>query len=271
MSLYELFFGFTAATKAKHPECFTATTIDRHTCHRTTPMQVLSLGMSRTGTATMHAALTILGYDTYHGFHFYSNVLDTDMWREAYESKYFALPGSPVLDHQFFDKLLGHVSAVTDIPAASFGTDLIAAYPDAKVVLVERDIEAWYKSFHDVFITTARSAIIPWIAWLDSAYLSKMWWIGEKGVALGQFGARNADEFAANARSTYRKHYAELRESMKSRPNHLLEFQLRDGWKPLCEFLGKEVPDVPFPQVNETEIMNEKLKVLVVKGVRKDG
>ncbi|KAK5740411.1 hypothetical protein LTR17_004674 [Elasticomyces elasticus] len=157
MSLYELFFGYTAATKAKHPECFTATTIDRHTCHRTTPMQVLSLGMSRTGTASMHAALPILGYDTYHGFYFYSNVLDTDMLPEAYKSK-----------------LLGHVSAVTDIPAASFGPELISAYPDAKVNLVERETETWYKSFHDVSITTARSAVIPWIAWLDSEYTGKM-------------------------------------------------------------------------------------------------
>lgn len=30
----------------------------------------------------------------------------------------------------------------------------------------------------------------------------------------------------------------------------LLEFTPKDGWKPLCEFLGKEVPDEPFPYVN---------------------
>jgi hypothetical protein len=30
-----------------------------------------------------------------------------------------------------------------------------------------------------------------------------------------------------------------------------LEFKLKDGWKPLCEFLGKEVPNEPFPHVNE--------------------
>ena len=24
-----------------------------------------------------------------------------------------------------------------------------------------------------------------------------------------------------------------------------------DGWEPLCAFLGKEVPSVPFPRMNE--------------------
>lgn len=30
----------------------------------------------------------------------------------------------------------------------------------------------------------------------------------------------------------------------------LLEWSVEDGWEPLCEFLGKPVPDEPFPHVN---------------------
>lgn len=30
----------------------------------------------------------------------------------------------------------------------------------------------------------------------------------------------------------------------------LLEWCVEDGWEPLCEFLGKPVPDEPFPHVN---------------------
>jgi hypothetical protein len=30
----------------------------------------------------------------------------------------------------------------------------------------------------------------------------------------------------------------------------LLEWTVEDGWEPLCEFLGKPVPDEPFPHVN---------------------
>ena len=36
---------------------------------------------------------------------------------------------------------------MTDTPCICFAEDLIRAYPDAKVVLVERDVEAQYPSF----------------------------------------------------------------------------------------------------------------------------
>ena len=35
-------------------------------------------------------------------------------------------------------------------------------------------------------------------------------------------------------------------------PAHrLLEFQMQEGWEPLCSFLEKPQPDVPFPHINE--------------------
>lgn len=30
----------------------------------------------------------------------------------------------------------------------------------------------------------------------------------------------------------------------------LLEWKVQDGWEPLCKFLGKDIPDEPFPHVN---------------------
>lgn len=33
-------------------------------------------------------------------------------------------------------------------------------------------------------------------------------------------------------------------------PDRLLEWDISDGWEPLCKFLGKPVPDVPFPHAN---------------------
>jgi len=32
--------------------------------------------------------------------------------------------------------------------------------------------------------------------------------------------------------------------------DRLLVFRVQDGWAPLCEFLGCEVPDEPFPHLN---------------------
>lgn len=33
----------------------------------------------------------------------------------------------------------------------------------------------------------------------------------------------------------------------------LLVFNVKEGWEPLCAFLGKEVPPTPFPKINDSE------------------
>lgn len=33
-------------------------------------------------------------------------------------------------------------------------------------------------------------------------------------------------------------------------PERLLDWSVEDGWEPLCRFLGKAVPEEPFPHVN---------------------
>jgi hypothetical protein len=33
----------------------------------------------------------------------------------------------------------------------------------------------------------------------------------------------------------------------------LLVFDVKEGWEPLCAFLGVSVPGTPFPRVNERE------------------
>ena len=39
--------------------------------------------------------------------------------------------------------------------------------------------------------------------------------------------------------------------------DRLLIFQVKDGWNPLCEFLGVGSPSSPFPRMNDTkEVMN---------------
>jgi hypothetical protein len=43
---------------------------------------------------------------------------------------------------------------------------------------------------------------------------------------------------------------------------------MKDGWLPLCEFLGRPKPVEPFPRLNETEVMNEKIAVIAVTGIR---
>lgn len=66
------------------------------------------------------------------------------MWLEALEAKYDG-KGKPY-GRAEFDKLLGHCQAVCNMPALCFAEELIAAYPEAKVILTVRDIDSWYRS-----------------------------------------------------------------------------------------------------------------------------
>ena len=45
-------------------------------------------------------------------------------------------------------------------------------------------------------------------------------------------------------------------------PDKLLEFNLNQGWKPLCEFLGMPVPDTKMPHVNDRVVMQALLATL---------
>jgi hypothetical protein len=39
-----------------------------------------------------------------------------------------------------------------------------------------------------------------------------------------------------------------------------LEFNPKDGWGPLCDFLGKNAADTEFPRINDTAARREMLK-----------
>jgi hypothetical protein len=91
------------------------------------------------------AALRLLGInECYHGWQpIFDNPRDNEMWLEAIEAK-FDGKGKPY-GRAEFDKLLGHCQGVSDIPAILFAEELIAAYPEAKVILTHRNFDTWYK------------------------------------------------------------------------------------------------------------------------------
>lgn len=39
--------------------------------------------------------------------------------------------------------------------------------------------------------------------------------------------------------------------------DRLLTMELNQGWEPLAKFLGKPVPDEPFPRANDSEAMQQ--------------
>ncbi|KAL2042336.1 hypothetical protein N7G274_004825 [Stereocaulon virgatum] len=232
---------------------------------RTVPMQVLALGMGRTGTVSMQAALETLGCTPcYHGYTALYNISDCPVWYRAFEAKYHS--NGPPFTRSDWDNLLGKYGAVTDVPAICFADELIAAYPEAKVVLVERDIESWYRSFQEVIDnystrTTSILAILDPQLMRPSSRLFAYVFQDRKGF----FRAGNNQELRDNARSVYKEHYAHVRAITPK--ERLLDFQLKGGWGPLCEFLGKEIPEVPFPKLHEQGALKEAIRRMQIRGV----
>ena len=239
--------------------------IDRTKLSRVVPMQVLSLGYSRTGTLSMREALSILGYpNPYHFSSFYGNVKECDIWLDLIKRKFDGI--GPPVTKQDFDGLLGHCGAVTDAPCHLFAKELIEFYPDAKVVLVERPLESWYKSWSK-FLDNAFQPALYIFAALDPWFTGRIVGVGDATVETQVGGAKNLLAAKARSKEEYLKHYALVRSLVPE--ERILNFQLRDGWGPLCKFLGKDVPQEAFPHVNDTESNSKAFQELGMLGLKR--
>jgi hypothetical protein len=45
-------------------------------------------------------------------------------------------------------------------------------------------------------------------------------------------------------------------------PERLLVYDVKEGWDPLCEFLGVPEPEEPFPRFNEAAQMRRGMKAI---------
>jgi hypothetical protein len=60
-------------------------------------------------------------------------------------------------------------------------------------------------------------------------------------------GSRNPNSSFVHIKR-YRWHNERVKQVIPK--DKLLVFNVKQGWKPLCEFLGRQVPEEPFPRAN---------------------
>jgi hypothetical protein len=220
------------------------TCINRRNCSRQVPMKVLILGLGRTGTASMRAAMKQLGYvDTYHMMNCsIENPPDALMWMDALAAKYDG-KGKP-FTRDDWDQLLGNAQAVCDWPAIAFAKELIEAYPEAKVVLTNRDVHSWHASTMKTVYWRVTDPELRWLSHFDWA--ASMYYPMLKKFFDGFFQG----DFPGKGKDVFLRHYDEVRSLVPK--DRLLEYRVTDGWGPLCEFLDQPVPKgVSFPNVND--------------------
>ncbi|KAF9774150.1 hypothetical protein IL306_007900 [Fusarium sp. DS 682] len=217
---------------------------------RTKPMEVLCVGLPRSATESLQTALLKLGYNhTYHGW-------DIVYETPNYSSKWVRLcrknDGNTTISKEEFDAVLGHSVAVTDAAGSVFAAELIAAYPNAKVVLNYRqDLDAW----HESAVKTLVGVHENWVLYMLSCLGREPFWgwhVYERFMWPGLFRALDGNietGIARNGKWVYKEHCNMIRGLVPKQK--LLEWTVEDGWEPLCEFLDKPVPDEPFPHVNK--------------------
>lgn len=229
------------------------------------PTRVLSLGLPRTGTASMAAALRTLGYqDVWHGIDALGSTSDWAVLDRAADATFPSLPsytGQP-FTRADWDEIWGPCEAITDI-GSIFSAQLVEAYPEAKVVLVERDVDRWYASVEEGVFSSLWGTVPDFFVGVVEPLIGSVAGPASRKHLLGFFEAQNVDALRAKARDGYRAHYQRMREMVPR--ERLLDFNMEDGWEPLCEFLGREIPaGVPFPHVNDAAALKAKIREQMV-------
>jgi hypothetical protein len=199
-------------------------------------LNVIGAGFGRTGTMSLKTALDQLGCGPcYHMIEVFAHPEHIATWQAAAE-------GQPVDWEALFE---GYQAAV-DWPACTFYRQLMELYPQAKVVLTVRDAERWYESVCNTILraTTDGSTegLPPEMARQRRMVDTLVW--------QRTFGGRFEDK--QHAIAVFEQHRREVEETVPR--ERLLVYDVREGWEPLCRFLGVAVPaGVPFPALNTTE------------------
>lgn len=195
-------------------------------------MKIFGIGLGKTGTTSLSAALDILGY---RSCHFPLGIL-------TYQNNELRIDSNFATQYDAF----------VDLPIACLYKDLDVMYPDSKFILTVRDIPIWLKSSERHYAGVYRGPIQPdW--WYENR--QGAWKEGDdkmKSVVLDLFGTILFD--SSKYEEGYRRHLSGVINYFKKREKDLLVIDIcsGEGWNKLCPFLNKPAVNSPFPKENLT-------------------
>jgi Sulfotransferase domain/N-terminal domain of galactosyltransferase len=187
------------------------------------PTRIFGIGMQKTATTSLDAALKVLGFDSAH---WESGKWAMSILREMRTGRSLTVEKS---------------YALCDLPIPILFRELDKAYPGSKFILTIRDEVDWLRSARDHWSYEHNRFRTDWDIYPAANVIHR-----------ATYGQKNFDAEIFLAR--YRQHNAEVREYFKNRPADLLVMDMSRGagWNELCQFLQKLIPDVPYPRHYET-------------------
>lgn len=188
--------------------------------------KVFGVGLSKTGTTSLHAALERLGLRSLHNPESMLRVEDGEL--------------------RFSPALAAEYDSLSDLPIAAFYRELDRAFPGSRFVLTTRSEEPWLVSCATHFDPSAFQPNEVVRKLVERVYGSPV--------------------FDANTfRASLRKHESAVRDYFANRPSDLLVIDIDDAdkWTPLCRFLGMSAPGASYPHENRAMRVPLPLKRLV--------
>ena len=199
-------------------------------------LQVIGAGMPRTGTLSLKTALEHLGFGPcHHMTEVFAHPEQWPLWDRIGDG-----------EDVEWDDIFGPYRSTTDAPGVYFWRQLAARYPAARLILTERDPQRWYDSMAaTIFSPRHRETLQGSPVGAIIAKLARRSW-GGRDDAL-----RSGPPSREVMIGLFEAHNAAVRAEVP--PERLLIYGVAQGWEPICAFLGVPVPDMPFPQVNNTD------------------
>ena len=183
---------------------------------------IFNIGFNRSGTTSLTDALNMLGIPCIH----FS--VDGSGWSKDRNKELEVLINkNQKLKLKYFHTLDHIYQGFSDFNGEMYYKELYKQYPNSKFILTIRTPEDWIKSV----ITLERSQ--------------------------GRIQHNSEQEYKTfkNKVDRYFKKKIEIQEFFNDKPNTYLEMNIcnGDGWEVLCNFLGRDIPSVPFPYVNKSK------------------
>jgi GT2 family glycosyltransferase/glycosyltransferase involved in cell wall biosynthesis len=188
---------------------------DRASARRANRARVFGIGLNKTGTTSLHEALTMLGFTSLHwGGPSVRRIIEVSL-----------AAGEPLLSriNPYFD-------AFTDVLPLTQNFQLLdEQYPGSRFILTTRPLDAWIESRCRHVASNVRRH------------------------AAGEYRGAFLEVDEATWRAEWEAHVERARDYFAGRDDFLeIDITARGEWLPLCRFLGVAEPSRPFPWVNRS-------------------
>ena len=223
------------------------------------PIKIIGAGFPRTGTNSLKQALETLGYSkTYHFKEMIAKPTDLQYWLTLEET-----------GTTNWDELYAGYEASVDLPAYPWYKEHMEQYPDAKVILTVRPFDKWYDSLHSTIYQAGPQNLPQKLAMLSKLLFNPRL---RRMIKCVKFAKRlifevelhGRFEDRAFAEKVFNDHIEKVKATVPA--EKLLVYDVRDGWGPLCKFLGIPEPENALPHLNKKENFKTMLAQMM-KGV----